>query len=566
MASLLFATFLALLSIYEQKPPQAQLASSPPEEFSSERAMRHIEAVAQQPHPVASAEAAKVRSYILNELTALGLSPTVQGSGKNLYNIVARLNGTDGGEAILLTGHYDTVAASPGAADNSSAVALILETLRALKAGPPLRNDVISLFTDGEEAGLLGAKAFVFSHPWSKHVGLVLNFDARGTRGPALMFETSSGNGWLIREYAKASVCPFANSLMYEIYKLLPNDTDFTVFKEAGYPGFNFAFIDGYTSYHTKFDNIENLDERSVQHEGSNALHLTRHFGDLSLDGGGETDAVYFDILGLAVVHYSARWVIPLTVLVVLMFVGVVALCIKSKQLTFSGASLGYFTILICMICAAMAGMIGRSLVNVLHNSNALGMKFDFYLISFVALAFSASTALYMWSGKGLNVMSLAIGGLFWWVLLMVITTVFLPTSSYVFHWPLFFSLIGLLFMLISREGQSPSVRSLAVLSVCAIPGIVLFVPVIYLLFVALTLKLSAAVMILVPLLLALFSPQLRMLASSRKWWVPGSRSYTPEVAAAAGASADSNQSLSHARHLDRSSFRDRSHWNSNLH
>ncbi len=106
-----------------------------------------------------------------------------------------------------------------------------------------MRNDVIFLLTDGEELGLLGAAAFVNEHPWAKDVGVALNFEARGTGGPVRMFETSEQNGWLIRRFAQAAPYPRTDSISYEIYRSLPNDTDLTVFKRHGYAGLNFAFI-----------------------------------------------------------------------------------------------------------------------------------------------------------------------------------------------------------------------------------------------------------------------------------------------------------------------------------
>jgi Zn-dependent M28 family amino/carboxypeptidase len=184
-------------------------------------------------------------------------------------NLLGKLNGTDSDKTVLLVAHYDTVANSPGAGDNTSSVAALIETTRALKARGPSKNNIMVLFSDNEEAGLYGAKAFVHSPDLSKDIGIVLNFDARGSSGPSLMFETSSHNEWLIREFSIAAPYPVASSLMYSIYRTLPNDSDFTIFKDAGFPGFNFAFIDGYNVYHTPQDTVERLDERSVQHHGS---------------------------------------------------------------------------------------------------------------------------------------------------------------------------------------------------------------------------------------------------------------------------------------------------------
>src|SRR5207253_129548 len=129
----------------------------------------------------------------------------------------------------------------------------------ALKNSPPLERDVILLIDDGEEAGLFGAEAFVHEHPWAKDVGLVVNLDARGNRGSSVMFETSEGNGWLIAEFARAVPHPLAASLSMDVYRLLPNDTNMTVFKRAGMAGLNFAFVGGLSAYHTPSDTPANL-------------------------------------------------------------------------------------------------------------------------------------------------------------------------------------------------------------------------------------------------------------------------------------------------------------------
>src|SRR5690606_39231039 len=114
-----------------------------------------------------------------------------------------------------------------------SGVATILEGVRAfLESGERPKNDIIILFSDAEELGLNGADLFVREHPWAKEVGLVLNFEARGSGGPSYMLiETNRGNAKLIEGFSRAGVqYPVANSLVYSVYKMLPNDTDLTVF------------------------------------------------------------------------------------------------------------------------------------------------------------------------------------------------------------------------------------------------------------------------------------------------------------------------------------------------
>ena len=184
-------------------------------------------------------------------------------------NVLARLPGTDpSGKAFLLAAHYDSVPTGPGATDNGSGVATALETLRALKAAPPLRNDVIFLFTDGEERGLLGARAFVEQHPWAGDVGVVLNLDTRGNTGPALMLATSDEGGWVVDEFAKATPYPMTTSDSVAFFKRSGGNSDLSVFLDAGWAGLQVSSTGGISHYHGALDNVAELDERSLQHLG----------------------------------------------------------------------------------------------------------------------------------------------------------------------------------------------------------------------------------------------------------------------------------------------------------
>jgi len=281
--------------------------------------MVHVLAIAQEPHPVGSPQNAHVRDYIMNQLNEMGLSPEVQASTVpdyfgvseerdhvTIHNIIVRLPGDNSTKALALVGHYDSVPTGPGANDDAAAVAAMLETIRALKCGTPLKNDVIFLFTDGEEAGLLGASAFVREHPWRNSVKLVLNFEARGSGGPSTLFETSPGNSWLISGFAKAAPHPYGNSLTNAVYGYMPNDTDFSVFREAGYAGLNFAYPHNVNAYHTMLDSADNVDARSIQHHGEYMLSLARHFGNEPLNDLKKSDSVYFSICSKMMARYPA--------------------------------------------------------------------------------------------------------------------------------------------------------------------------------------------------------------------------------------------------------------------
>jgi hypothetical protein len=321
---LLIIVLVGGLAIRQLDPPHAVPKNAPISEFSSARAMAHLHVIAKKPRPQGSAEHSAVRNYISQQLSSVGVAPQIQRTAittqdrkgiitfATVENIVAKLAGTGGGKSLVLASHYDSVPASPGASDDGAGVAAMLETLRALRNRPALKNDIIFLFTDGEEAGLLGAKAFVAEHSLALNVGAVLNFEARGSSGPAIMFETNNGNDWLITELAQVTPHPIANSLAQDIYKLLPSDTDFSVFKDAGWAGFNFAYISGLEHYHTMLDSLENIDERSLQHQGTYALALSQRLGNMDLSKKSESNSIYFNLAGWGLVHYSNRWTKPL--------------------------------------------------------------------------------------------------------------------------------------------------------------------------------------------------------------------------------------------------------------
>ena len=499
---------LGAMSIHQQKPPDAGVINAPLTEFSSARAIKHLEVIAQQPHPVGSAEQVKVRDYIVATLRAAGLEPEIQQTPV-INNIIARLKGTGEGKAVLLVGHYDTVPSSPGASDDGSAVVMMLETLRAINVGPLLRNDVIFLFSDGEENGLLGAKAFAYGHPWASDVGLVLNFDARGTSGAALMFETSPGNGWLIRQFAQQSPSPLSSSFMPAVYSLLPNHTDFTIFKEAGLPGLNFAFIDGYSNYHSEADNLENVDERSIQHEGSNALALTRHFGNVSLENISATDVIYFDLLGSTMVIYSMRLVLPLTFAVLILYAALVIYGFRKQRLTASGIAQGCLVLLLCLGSVAVALTIIQSVAPSLNTAS--GTRSDLYMLCLVALALAISFALYAFFLREVSPENLTIGGLFWWAMLMLWSSFYLPGASFLFTWPLLFNLIACGLKLISKQPESESLTILAAQVFAVIATILILTPAIYTIYVALTLSRAVLVTTLVVPLSVLLIPHFNL-------------------------------------------------------
>ena len=536
--ALLLVIVAVVVAIDRPKRPEAAPLTAPATGFSAARGMVYVENVARHPHPVGTSDHAAVTDFIVQSLSAIGLTPEIQETSaveeKNgapftagtVRNIVAVKSGTHASHAaLMLVAHYDSVPGAPGASDDGIAVATLLETARALSVGPQLKNDVIFLFTDAEEIGLLGAKAFVTEHPRAKDVRLVLNFEARGVNGPVALFETSDGNQTLISEFAKAASYPVASSVFSELYKLLPNDTDLSVFKAAGMPGLNFAFFKGLTHYHTQLDSLDNVDLRSLQHQGSYALALAQQFGNADLSKGSSGNAVYFDLLGLWLVHYSPAWVIPLIVLTTLLYAGVTIIGFRKGRLTLTSVALGFLFLLLAMLIAPIVVGVAWVVISTIHpdyRAMLQGHTYDtgVYLIAFVLLTVAITSALYALFRKKATIENLLVGSLLWWVLLLLLSAQALPGISYLLTWPLLFMLPVLALTMNSGQTDPISAKNLSLLSLGAIPGVLIIVPVVHTALLALPVGAAGPVMVPVVLLLALLLPVFG-LAARRKRLLP---------------------------------------------
>ena len=544
----------SLIMFLSQQPPSSLPASIPASEFSAERAFRHVEAIANEPHPVGTAAHLQARNYIMSELQALGLSPQIQETtfvdpespvysgmivAGTVQNVLARLAGTVGSQAILLICHYDSVATALGASDDGSGVATLLETARALQAGPPIKNDVIFLFTDGEEVGLLGAQAFVEQHPWMKEVGLALNFDTGGDTGIVYTYETSPGNARLISEYAKAVPYPAASSMMYDVHKSMPNESDFTPFKKAGIQGFNFAHLGGKFRYHAITENPANLYHGSIQHLGSYAISLTRHFGNLDLSNlRQDKNPIYFDIFNLALINYSESWALPLAVLAALIFIGLVILGWRQKKVSLVGLLLGALAFLLNMLMSAgIVWLIWQGLIRIYPQYGAVldipnGF---FYWLAFITLTIAITASFYNLLRRHFSLGELSLGAFFWWLIATVMISLLMPGGSYWLEWPLLFSLIGFGLLWLFPESESASWQRAGLLAVFALPTLLIFSWSIYALFIALGTEMIIVPVLLMALMLGLFIPHLDLFARPYRWALPVTAILVTAVALIAG-------------------------------
>lgn len=523
---ILGAILIGMLQI--QAPPAAG-PDAPSEDFSAARAMEKLKVIAKEPHPVGTPAHDEVRDYLMAELKAFGLSPEIQetvaldrrGESRTLENIMVRLPGTDPSKALMLAAHYDSVPAAPGAADDGAAIAAMLETLRALQVSGPLKNDLIVLMTDGEEIGLLGAREFMNEHPWAKEIGLVLNFEARGNKGPSFMFETSEQNGWIVKEFMKAAPQPIAYSLIYNVYKLMPNDTDLTMFRAGGLAGLNFAFGMGLNAYHTVLDTPENLDPASLQHHGEYMLSLTRHFGDLDLGQPHvkQENRVYFNVFGWKMVSYPESWGIWFMVFAGILFAGTLWHGIYHRRISFKGLIGGFMITLLSLVAVGGVITLGWSLMR----SNMPVDQYEstvtdpgisiYYFIGLLILTVVLNLLLVRLISRYIRAENLWLGTLLLWLLFCVVSTFSLPGGSYLFTWPLLFSLIGLNLSFRMEQGAWTWVSVLF-----AVPGLILFTPILYLVYMLMTLDMAGILLTVAALALSLIFPVFCRAVKNRRW------------------------------------------------
>ena len=324
VGSLALALLIAVLTL--QVPAPAGVGA-PAAAFSAGRAMADVREIARRPHPVGSADHARVQAVLLQRMAALGLQTSTQtgalspaavrrlereggsAAGVELTNLIGVLPGRDPRlPAVALMAHYDTVPDSAGAADDTAGVAAILEAVRAIRARGPADRTLVVILTDGEELNLDGARAFWGGHPLRDRIGAVVNLEARGGGGRAMMFETGRGNAETIALFARAGTRATggvsSNSLAVFVYEAMPNGTDFTIPKDRGVQGINLAFIGRPEQYHAPVSTPDALDQGSVQHIGSQALETADALLRAPALPAATANLVYADLFGRVVVGH----------------------------------------------------------------------------------------------------------------------------------------------------------------------------------------------------------------------------------------------------------------------
>lgn len=496
---------------------------APADHFSAVRAMAHVRAIATRPHPLGSPADAEARDYVRARLLELGLQPHEQvalGIGPSrrgltagtVHNLVVRMPGALPGPAVMLLAHIDSVPTGPGAADDAASVAAILETLRALRASAAPQHDVIALFTDGEEAGLLGAQAFVAEHPWAHSIAVALNFEFRGSSGPMLMFETSSGNARLVQAFA-AAPHPIGNSLLVELYRRMPNDTDLSPFKRVGIAGLNFASIESSWTYHAETDTADRLSADSLQHEGDLMLSLARHLSDQPAEAlQASADEVYFDLPG-GLVHYPVSWVIFITAGVAAAIIGLATRAVKTGCVRVGRVAIAVAAFAVPILGLPLAVQLLWKVWVIWHPQTLQligGLSYDgeWLLAGMVSLVVAGFVVLQRIGARWLRADERLLGAEAWWLAGLLATSAWFPGASFLFAWPLVVEVLYGLWRAVTGV-RADAAGAVVARAVAAVPVVILVAPVVRLLFVGLGPQAAALAALLLVLLLGVLVPTL---------------------------------------------------------
>lgn len=526
---------LALLVLIHHPPPQPQPIDRSPTLFSAHRARIDIAALTAfgprpvgingQPHPPSHQQA---RDYVMQRLRELGLSPELQ-TGQACHrsrcaqveNIVARRAASeraDQREPLVLLSHYDSVASGPGAGDAASGVATILEVIRALNVKASWQRPLVVVIDDGEEAGLLGARLLP-SHRFLQRIAAVLNHEARGTGGQTAMFESSRHSLWLVEAYAQSVERPVAASAIYPLYKLLPNDTDLTVLQAAGWRGLNFAFAENAHLYHTAQDSLDFLDLGSVQHMGDQSLATARAILARDTIPSDDSDGVWFELFTRRLVLYRSSLAIGLAVLQTLLWLSAVFLLVRRQPgHTLRLLLTGLLRWVLVLLLAGAVGFVVSKLILALSltprpwHRQPLPTWLALSTLTVCVTSLGQLLAC-RWSPPSSlpTLWGQSLGTLLPWTILSLLVAVKVTDASYLFTLPALFASVALLLGLWRVQSDSQTVPALAIAMAIMAATMLIWLPLIRVLFVLAGANVYFAITIPWALLISLADPLHRL-------------------------------------------------------
>jgi hypothetical protein len=449
--------------------------------FSYIRAKEDLKVITKEPHSTLYHQEAlkEVREYIFKELEFLNMNPQVfnyknvkneKGNVVDLTNIYGKIDGENGeeGSYILLVAHYDSAGSNPqnnngysyGASDDGYGVATILEMLRDIRSsGKELKNGIKVLITDGEEMQLIGSRE-EFNNNLSlyKNVSYAINFEARGTSGPVIMFQTSEKNNKVLDLYKKANY-PITTSLVTDLYKD-SGRSDFLNIKDKGIPGINFTTLDKVEYYHTPEDSYENISDKSLKHYGNQVLPIVEEFiysdkyNDINYFKQG-SDTIFLTILPNVVLDYSVTLG---RILAILTIMAVIVIIIFNKDklkgiLKVTGKNIIQIIFALILGLIISFGLATISGINFTLNHMGKVPGDDILVIVLPILLLVLILKIEMKNKD--NIKEKFFAGILLQAILLSASMIFLPGASYLIMIPLMLVIISLILIWITKREKA---------------------------------------------------------------------------------------------------------------
>ncbi len=460
--------------------------------FDINRTLDSLRVIAAEPRPMGSPGIAATRAYLIGEIQALGLEPDIQIIDHTLEapnmvsfatatNIAVRLPGSSSTGAVLIGAHYDSVATTVGASDCGGCAAVVLEVLRALAAAPPLLNDVIFLWVDGEEV-MRSSQAWVDSHPWAADVRAAINMEAMGATGSSQIYVHGDQSGWMLDEAFNTLPHPRGFSFVNElVWATGTGGSDLDQYLQRADVGIGFGYFGASYVYHSPTDNLDSLDPQTLQQQGENVLTLATRIANAPLDPvRTEPNPIYFNLVGDVMVRYPAALVVPLAIAAAVVLIGVIAVGSRRKKLSWLGVLAMipiYLIVLIVIILAAAAVWSALRLLDPRLHVFLIAITYqaEGYLIVLttliIALFSGAALVLKRWFKPD----TLLVGALGLLTVLGLVTAFVLPGVSHLFVIPALITLVAWLFL-----GKRGGVARAVVLTVVGIAVVVIDAPFLY--------------------------------------------------------------------------------------
>jgi len=458
-----YAILLTLVLFFIQhtstQPPVPKGLDAQVDEFSAIRAHNILKSLLAEgkPHPVGSKTNKTIKARLKNELDNLDIVYQEQNtwacasrfaSCAEVENLIAVIPGVTDSPYLVLMAHYDSVPMSPGAGDDGAGVVAILEAARALKLEGPFQHPIMLVFTDAEEIGLVGAEAFFKQHPLAKQVGIVLNVEGSGSSGGSLIIRTSEKNELLIKNYSSTASNPFGFSFVKEIFKRMPNDTDFSVVKRAGIPGVDFAFAGERNHYHTPNDTVDNIDLRTIQHHGENILPLARNLASIAWTDMGD-EYVY----GGQIYGFWSQWKTSNNIIICVVSALLLFLAIFKSKTSLKKITVGMLLSPVMISTTILSGLLGFYLLSALSGKiiSWPGIEWPYRLLLLTSISIGGLIGVSI-SRKFTNKIEMIFGAWVFWLIASLLCSVYFPDAANTLILPLIFSSFLLLIASFIKE------------------------------------------------------------------------------------------------------------------